>query len=127
MKIRIEKEVSIASAFTHLIAAWDYDRLPWYRSVVYTEAGRGVIFNDAFEPLQNVTLATVRVDAEEGDKAATVRIDGRWIKRALEACLAQGGYIAEAALKIINEDASADQNTADVVMQVGAYGRIVFG
>ena len=28
---------------------------------------------------------------------------------------------------IINEDPAADQNTADLVMQVGAYGRVVFG
>lgn len=32
-----------------------------------------------------------------------------------------------AAMQIINEDPAADQNTADLVMQVGAYGRVVFG
>jgi len=126
MKIRIEKEVSIASAFTHLIAAWDVNPHPWYRKVHYTERGADAIESDR-EPLSNSALAIVTVDSLQDGETLTVRIDGRWIERALELCLSMGGTVAREALKIIDEDPAADQNTADVVFQVGAYGRVVFG
>jgi hypothetical protein len=72
-------------------------------------------------------LAVVTVDSLKDGETLTVCVDGRWINRALELCLSMGGPIAGEALKIIDEDPSADQNTADVVFQVGVFGKVVFG
>lgn len=127
MKIRIEKEVSIASAFTHLIAAWDVGPYSWYRKVEYSATGHNAI--DGIEPRGPARLLATVIMQDPDDEVRTIteRIDGRWIKRALELCISMDGPIAAEALKIINEDPAADQNTADLVMQVGAYGRVVFG
>jgi hypothetical protein len=128
VKIRIEKEVSIASAFQHLIAAWDAGPFPWYRKVCYSMVGSKAI-DTGKEPISTTQLAILTMAHPDGDDVIDLRIDGEWIKQTLETCLARGpgNYVCEAALKIINEDSAADQNTADLVMQVGAYGQVVFG
>jgi hypothetical protein len=126
IKIKVEREISIASAFTHLIAAWDTNPYSWYRKVHYTTRGSKAIENSR-EPLQRSALAVVTVDSLKDGETLTVCVDGRWINRALELCLSMGGPIAGEALKIIDEDPSADQNTADVVFQVGVFGKVVFG
>ena len=127
MKIRIEKEVSIASAFTHLIAAWDVGPYPWYRSVKYTKYGEEAISQDKEPPHPRNALAFVTmIHPSEGD-VIEFELTGRWIENALNACVAKGGAVARDAMRIIDEDPSADQETADLVMQMGAYGRIVFG
>ncbi len=126
MKLRIEKEVSIASAFTHLIAAWDVGPYSWFESVKYTDAGRKAL--DGIEPSLDAALATVIMDHPDDEEAAMHSvISGRWLAVTLQDCLKLGGAPARAAMQIINEDPAADQNTADLVMQVGAYGSVVFG
>lgn len=127
MKLRIEKEVSIASAFTHLIAAWEVGPFSWYRTVEYTIAGDMAVNPGKEPPGPGSLLAIVTMDDPDEDAPITVRVDGRWIGQALNRCVALGGAPARDAMRIIDEDPSADQNTADLVMQVGAYGSIVFG
>lgn len=127
IKIKVEREVSIANAFKHLIAAWDVNPYPWYRKVRYSMVGRKAIDTDK-EPISTTQLATLTMAHPDESGVIDLRIDGEWIKQTLETCLScgPGNYVCEAARKIIDEDPSADQNTADVVMQVGAYGKVVF-
>ena len=126
MKLRIEKEVSIASAFTHLIAAWDVGPYSWYRTVKYTEAGDRVI-DAEWEPPTCTKLATLIMEhPDKTGHSVRIAITGKWIAETLKKALADEGA-RDAAMQIINEDPSADQNTADLVMQVGAYGSVVFG
>lgn len=135
IKIKVEREVSIASAFTHLIAAWDVNPYPWYRKVQYTRAGLDATQVDK-EPRKTDVLAVVTMWTENGEttgRTMQVKITGQWIARTLVWCLGKspnGLHTAladKSALKIIDERPSADQITADVVMQVGAYGKVVFG
>lgn len=128
MKLRIEKEVSIASAFTHLIAAWDYSAPSWYRRARYTETGDRCVDNDA-EPLSDrEALAYISMeDPDDESVRIEVKVTGKWIAATLRKCIKLGGYPAKQALAIINDSTACDQDTADVVMQVGAYGSVVFG
>ena len=135
IKVNVEREVSIASAFTQLIAAWDVSPYSWYRKVHYTRAGLAAIQADK-EPRKTDVLAVVTVWCENGKTTGhtkQVKITGRWIARTLVWCLntsAEGLHTAlagKSAMQIIDERPSADQITADVVMQVGAYGKVVFG
>lgn len=135
IKIKVEREVSIASAFTHLIAAWDTNPHPWYRKVYYTRAGLDAIQADK-EPRKDTVLAVVTMWTEDGEttgRTKEAKITGQWIARTLVWCLntsAEGLHTAlavKSAMEIIDERPSADQNTADLVMQVGAYGKVVFG
>ena len=130
MKLRIEKEVSIASAFTHLIAAWDVGPYSWYESVKYTVAGDRVIASE-WEPDSawgSDVLAVLIMEHPRGPDRPSIHVDitGNWIAETLKKALADEDA-RDAAMQIINEDPAADQNTADLVMQIGAYGRVVFG
>jgi len=125
VKIRIEKEVSIASAFMHLIAAWDVGPYSWYESVSYTEEGDRALGEQ--EPRPDARLATLYMEhPDKPGQSVKLDITGSWIGTALIRAL-EDHDARDAAMQIINEDPAADQNTADLVMQVGAYGRVVFG
>lgn len=84
IKINVEREVSIASAFTHLIAAWDGSPYPWYRKVHYTRAGNAAL-DQGREPRKTDVLAIVTMWAENGEttgRTKQVKITGHWIARA---------------------------------------------
>lgn len=132
MKITIRRSVNAGTVFLNLIAAWDYAALPWYRKVTYTPAGRKALDSvSAGEQLKGDTLlATLDMDQPDNPEGAggrEVKVTPDAMRLALEICLRKGGIYATQAQRVIDDSPACDQDTADCIVQVMAYGELVFG
>ncbi len=129
MKLTITKEVPLSQVFGHVLAAWDHGAYEWYRGVRYSRAGEIMAFEDASpNTLPGTLLCTVTMyDPNDEEKRIKVRVTPSRLRKALETCLRKGGNYATEAMRVIEDSPAADMNTADVVMQVLAYGECVYG
>ncbi len=129
MKLTITKEVPLSQVFGHVLAAWDHGAYEWYRGVRYSQKGDALAFDDKDEGIKpGDLLCTVAMyDPNDEEKRIKVRVTPSRLRKALETCLRKGGNYATEAMRVIEDSPAADMNTADVVMQVLAYGECVYG
>ncbi len=129
MKLTITKEVPLSQVFGHVLAAWDYGAYEWYRGVKYSQKGDALAFDKgraACAPGDLLCTVTMYDPDDEG-KRIKVRVTPSRLRKALEQCLRKGGNYATEAMRVIDDSPACDMNTADVVMQVLAYGECVYG
>lgn len=129
VKIAIMKEVPLSQVFGHVLAAWDCGGYEWYRSVKYSQKGDALAFDDEEAGVKpGDLLCTVTMySPDDEEKRIKVRVTPNKLRKALEACLRKGRNYATEAMRIIDDSSQCDMNTADVVMQVLAYGDCVYG
>ena len=130
MKVQVTKEVPLSQVFTHALAAWDYGSYEWYRGVRYSQKGDALAFSE--REVRDIApgdlLCTLTMyDPNDEEKRIKVRVTPNKLCKALETCLRKGGNYATEAMRIIEDSPACDMNTADVLMQVLAYGECVYG